>query len=99
MSCDFGDFGDPRAISDTGRSNAQRFAFQLVDAGNFLINASLAIFVEEVSLVYVAYDGDIEVVSIRFVAWRYVLLSHFHPVSSRNNKYYESNWFSVANNR
>ena len=83
MACDF---GGPRAISETGRSNAQRFAFRLVDAGNFLINASLAIFVEGVSLVYVAYDGDIEVVSIHFVAWRFVLLSHFHAVSSRNSR-------------
>ena len=63
------DFGGPRAISDTGRSNAQRFAFRLVNAGNSLITATLAIFVEEVSLVYVAYDGDIEVVSINFIAW------------------------------
>ena len=63
------DFGYHRAISDTGRSNAQKIAFRLVNAGNFLITASLAIFVEEVSLVYVAYDGDIEVVSINFIAW------------------------------
>ena len=66
MPCDF---GPPSAISDTGRSNAQRFAFRLVNAGNSLITATLAIFVEEVSLVYVARDGDIEVVSKHFVAW------------------------------
>ena len=47
------DFGGPRAISDTGRSNAQRFAFRLVNAGNSLITATLAILVEEVSLVYI----------------------------------------------
>ena len=65
MPCDFG--GLP-AISETGRSNARRFAFRLVNAGNSLITATLAIFVEEVSLVYVARDGDIEVVSIHFIA-------------------------------
>ncbi|CAI8056125.1 Plexin-A4 [Geodia barretti] len=62
MPCDF---GPPSAISDTGRSNAQRFAFRLVNAGNSLITATLAIFVEEVSLVYVAYDGDIEVYEVK----------------------------------
>ena len=66
MPCDF---GSPPAISDTGRSNARRFAFWLVNAGNFLITVTLAIIVEEVSLVYVAYDGDIEVVSLHFIAW------------------------------
>ena len=84
MSCDF---GGPRAISDTGISNARRFAFRLVNVGDSLITASLAIFVEEVSLVYVAHGGAIKVVSIHFVAWSFVLLSHFHAVSSTNNRY------------
>ena len=44
--------------------NSQRFGFYLTNTGESLISASLAIFVDDVSLLYVAHSGVIEVVSI-----------------------------------
>ena len=84
MPCDF---GSPTSLSDTDRSNANRFAFWLVNVGNSLITSSLAIFVEEVSLVYVAHGGIIGVVSIgflpEFLPFYFFL---FHTVSSNDSK-------------
>lgn len=83
MPCDF---GSPTAISDTDRSNANRFAFRLVNVGNSLITSSLAIFVEEVSLVYVAHSGVIEVVSSIFTKGFAIFVFLFHTVSSNDSK-------------
>ena len=44
-------------------SNAQRAGFYLVNIGEPLITASLAILVDGVSLLYVAHSGVIEMVS------------------------------------
>ena len=44
--------------------NSQRFGFYLTNTGESLITASLAIFVDDVSLLYVAHGGVIDVVSI-----------------------------------
>ena len=61
------DFGTPPGINveETNEmpSNAQRAGFYLVNIGEPLITASLAILVDGVSLLYVAHSGVIEVVS------------------------------------
>ena len=44
--------------------NSARLGFYLTNTGKSLITASLAIFVNDVSLLYVAHGGAIEVVSI-----------------------------------
>ena len=54
-------FGLPPGISRP--STTSLFGFRFANEGNSLITASLAIFVEDVSLVYVAHGGVIEVVS------------------------------------
>ena len=54
------DFGLPPGI---GQPSTSLFGFRFANEGNSLITASLAIFVEDVSLVYVAHGGVIEVVS------------------------------------
>ena len=54
------DFGLPPGIS---RPSTSLFGFRFANEENSLITASLAIFVEDVSLVYVAHGGAIEVVS------------------------------------
>ena len=63
------DFGTPPGINVEETSemppNAQRFGFYLVNIGTPLINASLAILVDGVSLLYVAHSGVIEVVSLK----------------------------------
>ena len=61
------DFGTVPAINVAETSqmppSVQRFGFYMVNPRTPLITASLAIEVEDVSLFYVALDGDIEVVS------------------------------------
>jgi hypothetical protein len=62
MRCDF---GSPPGINveDTSETDntAERFGYRLVNTGTSLITASLAIFVEDVSLLYVAHSGVIGV--------------------------------------
>ena len=62
------DFGSPPGINvaviDEDPPTAQRFGFYLVNTGESLITASRAIVVEDISLVYVAHGGLIEVVSV-----------------------------------
>ena len=62
------DFGIPPGIDVAETSvmppNSQRFGFYLTNTGESLITASLAIFVDDASLVYVAHGGVIDVVSI-----------------------------------
>ena len=87
MPCDF---GSPPSISDTERANTNRIAFRLVNVGNSLITSSLAIFVEEVSLVYVAHGGVIGVVSNNFHQRFYHFLNSYsiqYQVTTANNIY------------
>ena len=63
ISCDFGNPGPPGIdVEETTESNDPRFGFYLVDTGTNFTTASLAIFTEGVSLVYVAHSGKIELV-------------------------------------
>ena len=67
-SCRFGIPGPSGInVAMTTQGDVQRFGFRLVTTGTSFITASRAIFVEGVSLVYVAHDGVIEVVSIRLL--------------------------------
>lgn len=50
------------ALTNEMTPSAQRLGFYLVNIGGSLITASLAIFVEDISLIYIASNGDIEVV-------------------------------------
>ena len=60
-------FGTPPGINvaETSEmtSSGQRSGYYIVDPGSFFITTSLAIEVEDVSLFYVAFGGDIQVVS------------------------------------
>ena len=54
-------------MEDTTDGSEQRLGFYLVNPGDPLITASLAIVVDDVSLLYVAHSGVIEVVGIPHV--------------------------------
>ena len=60
-SCDFGSIPGIN-VEETTDGSYQRFGFYLVNPGDPLITASLAIVVDGVSLMYVAHSGIIEVV-------------------------------------
>ena len=59
--CDFGSITGIN-VEETTDDSGQRFGFYLVNPGEPLITASLAIVVDDVSLLYVAHSGIIEVV-------------------------------------
>ena len=50
-------------IEENPVCDTSRFKFQLINLGSTLITASLALKVEDVSLLYIAHSGDISVVS------------------------------------
>ena len=52
-------------MEETSDEDPTRFGFYLVNLGDTVITARLAIKVENVSLLYVAHDTVIEVVSIK----------------------------------
>ena len=51
-------------MEETTTSNSQRFGFYMVSKGSDFITASLALFIESVSLLYVASNGAIELVCL-----------------------------------
>ena len=62
-ACDFGTINGID-VEETTDGSDQRFGFYLVNPGDPLITASLAIVVDGISLIYVAHSGIIEVVGI-----------------------------------
>ena len=81
--CGFG--GTPAIEVDT---SPQYFGFYLVNPGEKIITASLAINVDDVSLLYVATDEGIEVVSkatASLTPWTHVLYYTQYKVGTRYN--------------
>ena len=90
-ACDFGS-RSPHAINveETTTSISQRFGFYMVSKGSDFITASLALFIDGVSLLYVASNGAIELVCL--VQPRYSDKNFLSVVSSDHGQLRHSNW-------